>query len=92
LMKQEFLKPVKLTENGKTIKLPKIQAIVRKVSIDALTRGYREAKLALDMFVKHCDTPEPSTIDGLMAGQSPFELTPEEYESIAKHKLLDEED
>jgi Family of unknown function (DUF5681) len=92
LMKQEFLKPVKLTVNGKSRKLPTIRAIVRKVNVDALTCGYREAKLALDMYAKYCDTPEPSTIDGLMAGQSPFELTPEEYEIIAKHKLLDEED
>jgi Family of unknown function (DUF5681) len=91
LIKEEFLKPVKLTENGKPIKLPRIQAIVRKVSVDALTRGPREAKLTLDMFAKHCDAPEPSAIDGLMTGQSPFELTPDEYEST-KRKLLDEED
>jgi len=91
LIKQEFLRPVKLTEKGKSIKLPKIQAIVRKVILDALTRGPREAKLALDMFAKHCDTAEASAIDELMSGQSPFELTPEQYEST-KRKLLDEED
>ena len=91
LMKQEFLRPIKVTEKGKSIKMPMIQAIIRKVTIDGLTRGPREAKLALDTYTKHCDTAEASAIDELMSGQSPFELTPEQYET-AKRKLLDEED
>jgi Family of unknown function (DUF5681) len=91
LMKQEFLRPIKVTEKGKSIKMPIIQAIVRKVTVDGLTRGPREAKLALEWFAKHCDTDETSAIDELMSGQSPFELTPEQYEST-KRKLLDEED
>ena len=43
------------------------------------------------MYAKHCDTVEASAIDELMSGQSPFELTSEQYEST-KRKLLDEED
>jgi hypothetical protein len=69
--------------------MPRIRAIVRKLVGDALTRGYKEAKLALDTFAK-CDvTDDPTTVEGLMAGQMPFELTPEDYEIVAKHKLLD---
>ena len=91
LMRQEFLRPIKVIEKGKSIKMPMIQAIVRKVTVDGLTRGPREAKLALEWFAKHCDTPEAGAIDELMSGQSPFELTFEQYET-AKRKLLDEED
>ena len=92
LMEQEFLRPVKLIEKGKSIKIPRIRAIVRKVTVDALTGGHQEAKLALNTFAKCDDTADASTIVELMAGQTAFELTPEEYEIITKLKLADGSD
>ena len=89
LIREEFLKPVTVVEKGKSIKIPRICAIVRKVTVDALTGGHQEAKLALNTFAKCDDTADASTIVELMAGQTAFELTPEEYETIAKHNLLD---
>src|SRR3977135_144032 len=72
LIREEFLKPVKVVDNGKSIKMPRIRAIVRKLIGDALARGHKEAKLALDTFAKCDDTADPSTIEGLMAGRMPF--------------------
>ena len=84
-----FLKPVTVIVKGKSTKIPGDCAIIRKITVDAMTGGHQEAKLALNTFAKCDDIADASTIVGLMAGQTPFELTPEEYESIAKHKLSD---
>jgi hypothetical protein len=89
LIREEFLKPVTVVEKGKSIKIPRIRAIVRKITVDALTGGHQEAKLALNTFAKCDDTADASTIVELMAGQTAFELTPEEYEVITKLKLSD---
>ena len=87
LIREEFFKPVTVVEKGKSTKIPRIRAIVRKITVDALTGGHQEAKLALNTFAKCDDTVDPSTIVELMAGQTAFELTPEEYEIITKLKV-----
>src|ERR1044072_6807901 len=56
LIREEFLKPVTVVEKGKSVKIPRIRAIVRKVTVDALTGGHQEAKLALNTFAKCDDT------------------------------------
>ena len=89
LIREEFLKPVTVVEKGKSTKMPRIRAIVRKITVDALTGGHQEAKLALNTFAKCDDTADASTIVELMAGQTAFELTAEEYEIITKLKLSD---
>jgi hypothetical protein len=89
LIREEFLRPVTVVEKGKSIKIPRIRAIVRKITVDALTGGHQEAKLALNTFAKCDDTADASTIVELMGGQTAFELTPEEYEIITKLKLSD---
>ena len=89
LIREEFLKPVTVFEKGKSTKIPRIRAIVRKITVDALTGGHQEAKLALNTFAKCDDTADASTIVELMAGQTAFELTPEEYKIITKLKLSD---
>lgn len=89
LIREEFLKPVTVVEKGKSIKIPRIRAIVRKITVDALTGGHQETKLALNTFAKCDDTADASTIIELMADQTAFELTPEEYEIITKLKLSD---
>ena len=87
LIREEFLKPVTVVEKGKSIKIPRIRAIVRKITVDALTGGHQEAKLALNTFAKCDDTADDNTIAELMAGQTAFELTREEYEILTKLKL-----
>ena len=87
LIKEEFFKPVTVVEKGKSIKIPRIRAIVRKITVDALTGGHQEAKLALNTFAKCDDTADANTIAKLMTGQTAFELTPEEDEIITKLKV-----
>ncbi len=86
-----FLKPVTVTHNGKTTKKPVIIALAWKL-IAAAMKGedLKALKLALETYAKYAGTGDPNSIAKLMAGQSPFELTPEEMESISKLKLLKE--
>jgi hypothetical protein len=89
LAKEMFLKPVTVTVNGKPTKMPVIAALFARMLAAAMNGDLKAIKLALDTYAKYGDIADPSTIGGLMAGQKPFELTAEEYNSIAKHKLLD---
>jgi hypothetical protein len=89
LAKEMFLKPVTVTVNGKPTKMPVIAALFARMLSAAMSGDLKAMKLALDTYAKCGDIANPSTIGGLMAGQMPFELTAEEYDSIAKHKLLD---
>lgn len=90
LVLEEFNKPITVVEKGKPVKIPRIRAIVRKVTVDALTGGHQDTKLALNLFAKCADAADTSSVVELLAGQTAFDLTAEEYESIAKCKLLDE--
>ena len=89
LAKEMFAKPVMVTVNGKPTKMPVIAALFARMLSAAMSGDLKAMKLALDTYAKCGDIANPSTIGGLMAGQMPFELTAEEYDSIAKHKLLD---
>jgi hypothetical protein len=84
-----FAKPVTVIVNGKPKKMPVVTALVAKLVSAAMNGDLKAMKMALDTYAKYGDIANPSTIGGLMAGQTPFELTAEEYDSIAKHKLLD---
>lgn len=86
-----FLKPVTVTHNGKPTKIPVIKALAWKLIAAAMKSDDLKAlKLALEIYAKYAGTADPSSLAELMAGQSPFELTPEEMESISKLKLLKE--
>ena len=84
-----FHKLVTVTVNGKPTKMPVIAALIARMLSAAMNGDLKAMKLALDTYAKYGDIANPSTIAGLMAGQTPFELTTEEYDSIAKHKLLE---
>lgn len=89
LTKEMFLKLVTVTVNGKPTKMPVIAALIARMLSAAMNGDLKATKLALDMYAKYGDIANPGTIAGLMAGQAPFELTTEEYNNIAKHKLLE---
>jgi hypothetical protein len=89
LAMEMFAKPVTVIVNGKPKKMPVVTALVAKLVSAAMNGDLKAMKMALDRYDKHGNIADPSTIGGLMAGQTPFELTVEEYNSIAKHKLLD---
>jgi Family of unknown function (DUF5681) len=89
LANEMFLKLVTVTVNGKPTKMPVIAALIARMLSAAMNGDLKAMKLALDTYAKYGDIANPSTIGGLMAGHTPFELTTEEYNSIAKHKLLD---
>jgi hypothetical protein len=83
LANEMFLKLVTVT------KMPVIAALIARMLSAAMNGDLKAMKLALDTYAKYEDIANPTTIVGLMAGQTPFELTTEEYDSIAKHKLLE---
>jgi Family of unknown function (DUF5681) len=89
LIAEMYSKPVTVIVNGKPTKMPMIVALVGKMLATGMSGDLKALKLALEMYAKYGDIANPSTIGGLIAGQTPFELTAEEYDSIAKHKLLD---
>jgi hypothetical protein len=84
-----YLKPVTVVVNGKPKKVPAIAALNAKLVSAAMHGDLKAMKLALDRYDKYSNIADTSTIGGLMAGQTSFELTAEEYDSIAKHNLLD---
>jgi hypothetical protein len=89
LAKEMFLKLVTVKVDGKPTKMPVIAALIARMLSAAMNGDLKATKLALDMYAKYGDIANPGTIAGLMAGQTPFELTTEEYNNIAKHKLLE---
>ena len=89
ILREMFHQTVTVIVNGKPKKILKIQAIILKLQQNAVMGDHKAIKLALETYIKCDDIVAPNTIGGLMAGQTPFELTAEEYDSIAKHKLLD---
>ena len=89
ILREMFHQTVTVIVNGKPKKILKIQAIILKLQQNAVMGDHKAIKLALETYIKCDDIAAPNTIVGLMAGQTPFELTADEYDSIAKHKLLD---
>jgi hypothetical protein len=89
LANEMFLKLVTVTVNGKPTKMPVIAALIARMLSTAMNGDLKAMKLALNTFAKCDDTADASTIVELMAGQTAFELTPEEYEIITKLKLAD---
>lgn len=89
MAREMFLKPVTVIVNGKPKKMPAFAALVAKLIAAAMKGDLKAMKLALDLYAKCSDNADPSTIGALMAGSTAFELTAEEYNQIAKHKLLD---
>ena len=89
LAMEMFFKPVTVLVNGKPKKMPVVTALTAKLVSAAMNGDLKALKIALERYDKYGNIANPGTIGGLMAGQMPFELTAEEYDSIAKHKLLD---
>lgn len=89
LAMEMYFKPVTVLVNGKPKKMPVIAALNAKLASAALKGDLKALKIALDRYDKYGNIADPNTIGGLMAGQTPFELTAEEYDSIVKFKLLD---
>lgn len=89
IARELFLKPVTVIANGKPKKMPVFAALVAKLISAAMNGDLKAMKLALDVYAKCGNISDPKTIAELMAGQTAFELTPEEYDNITKLKLLD---
>jgi hypothetical protein len=88
IVKEVYFQPVNVTLNGKTKKVPLIEALHIKLASIALGSDVKAIKLALDAFERHIASAGPGSVADLIAGQSPFELTAEDEANIAKHKLL----
>jgi hypothetical protein len=86
LVNEMFHRIVTVAVNGKPKKMRVIDALLARLISAAMSGDLKAMKLAFDMYAKGISDP---TIVGLTAGQTSFELTAEEYEVIAKHKLLD---
>jgi len=88
LAEEQFLKPITVTKNGKMTKMPMIAVIISQLLKKAAEGDLAATKAALDYFTKFISSKDSGSIADLMAGQSPFDLTAEEMESVSKHKLL----
>jgi hypothetical protein len=81
-----FHQIITVTVNGKPKKMKVIEALLAKLISAAMSGDPKAMKLALDTYLKGISDP---TILGLTGGQTSFELTADDYEVIAKNKLLD---
>jgi hypothetical protein len=79
---------VTVTQKGKKKKIPAITAILMQLVSDAMKGDHKARKLALDTWAKWNNKAKPPSLAALAAYQSPFELSAEDEENIAKHNLL----
>lgn len=88
ILKEQFLKPVTVTQNGKQTTMAVIAVVsARLVNKAAKGDDHKAMKLALDYAIKLDDLETRSATDP-MGDQSPFDLSAEEMASISKSKLL----
>ncbi len=84
-----FHQPVPAISKGKATKIPAIDAIINRLLMDAIKGDTKSIKLALDQYAKLVGGTNSKSMTDLVAGQSPFELTPEDEANIAEFKLLE---
>jgi hypothetical protein len=81
-------KKVTITQNGKSIKVPFIEALMTKILAMAASGDHKAIKLAWEMCKECAQGMQAGSIADAMAGHSSFELTAQEMASISKNKLL----
>ncbi len=89
IVTEAYHQTVTVFVNGKPKKVPVIHALIARLQAAALQGDLKAMRLALDTYAKYCLMDDASAISGLLAGQTSFELTAEEYDAVAKNKLLD---
>ena len=88
IAKEQFLKPVTVTQNGKQIKMPAITVVITQLLKNALKGDDKAIKMTLDYAIKLIGDMETSPPADLTVDQSPFALTAEDIQTISKRKLL----
>ena len=83
-----FNQLVTVTQKGKKKKIPAITAILMQLVSDAMKGDHKARKLALETWAKWNNKAKAPSLAALAAYQSPFELSAEDEENIAKHNLL----
>ena len=81
-------KKVAITQNGKPIKVPYIEALMTKIMAMAGSGDHKAIKLLWEMCKEYAQGTQAGSIADVMASHSSFELTAEEIASISKGKLL----
>jgi hypothetical protein len=81
-------KKVTITQNGKPIKVPFIEALMGKIQAMAASGDHKAIKLVWEMYKECTQGTQAGSIAEVMASHSSFELTAEEMASISKGKLL----
>lgn len=79
---------VTVTQKGKKKKVKAITAVLSQLLSDAMKGDHKARKLVLDIYAKWTNKAKSPSLTALTAGQSPFELSPEDEVNIAKHNLL----
>jgi hypothetical protein len=88
LISKLLWKQVTITQKGKSIKVPLIEAVMTKNMSMAAGGDHKAIKLAWEMCKECAQGTQAGSIADAMAGHSSFELTEEEFASISKKKLL----
>jgi hypothetical protein len=88
LMSRLLWKSVTITQNGKPIKVPFIEAVMIKNMAMAAGGDHKAIKLAWEMCKECAQGTQARSIADVVAGHPSFELTAEELASISKSKLL----
>jgi Family of unknown function (DUF5681) len=88
LMSRLLWKSVTITQNGKPIKVPFIEALMTKILAMAASGDHKAIKLAWEAYKECAQSTQARSIADVMAGHPSFELTAEELASISKSKLL----
>jgi hypothetical protein len=86
MVRDNFLREVKVTVNGKPCKMRMMEAVIAKLEMNALQGNVQAAKLLLALGAKHI--PDNLTIQELMEGREIFEWTPEDIERFSKENIL----
>jgi hypothetical protein len=85
VLKAAFDQKVSLVRNGKSIKMPVIQAMATKVVAMGLSGNHAAMKMAFELYA--VAFPAGNDNQSVATGSS-FELTPEEWAAIEKSSLL----
>jgi hypothetical protein len=88
IAKEQFLKPVTVTQNGKPIKMPAITVVIAQLLKNAFQGDDKAIKMTLDYAIKLIGDMQTSSPVDQPVDQSPFALTAEDIQIISKHKLL----
>jgi hypothetical protein len=88
IAREQFLKPVTVTQNGKQTKMPAITVVIAQLLKNAFKGDDKAIKMTLDYAIKLIGDMDTGSSAELTVDQSPFDLSAEEMASITKGKLL----